>query len=69
MTNNTPDHYKTKRGFDVFDVADAYNLSHRTAVALKYICRAGKKENNSEIDDYKKAIDCLDKQIKFLKEQ
>lgn len=62
--NETPTHYQTNKGFDVIDIAEAYNLNFNRGSAVKYICRAGKKEN--EIEDLKKAIEFLSRELKNL---
>lgn len=48
---------------DVIDIANAYNLSFMKGNALKYILRAGKKDNL--IQDLKKAIECLQREIDY----
>ena len=44
-----------------------YNLNFFRFNVLKYICRAGKKEN--EIQDLEKAIDYLEREIKNLRKE
>lgn len=59
-----PNYYKAKiKGveLDVYDISDAYNLNNYKFNALKYILRAGKKD--SLIQDLKKAIRCLERNI------
>lgn len=59
-----PKYYKIEiKGvpLDVIDIANAYNLSFMKGNALKYILRAGKKDN--AIQDLKKAIECLNREI------
>ncbi len=60
-------HYKTEQGFDVIDIAKAYNLNFNRGNVIKYLCRAGKK--NSEIKDLEKALDYLEKEIKHLRKK
>lgn len=59
-----PTHYQTKKGYDVIDIAKDYNLNFNRGSTIKYICRAGKKEN--EIDDLKKAIEFLSREVEYL---
>jgi len=60
-----PKHYNNKLGYDVIDVANDYKLNFNRGSAVKYIIRAGKKTN--EIEDLEKAIDFIQREIKFLK--
>ena len=59
-----PDHYKTKHDFDVIDFNKAYNLNFNLGNVVKYIARAGKKEGESSLDDLKKAINYLQREMK-----
>jgi hypothetical protein len=59
-----PDHYENGTDKDVIDFCYDYNLNFCKGSAVKYIARAGKKDN--EIDDLKKAIDFLQREIKKL---
>ena len=58
-------HYETDQGFDVIDIAKAYDLNFNRGNVVKYLCRAGKKD--SEIRDLEKALDYLQKEIKHLR--
>ena len=60
-------HYITEQGFDVIDIAKAYDLNFNRGNVIKYLCRAGKK--NNEIRDLEKALDYLEKEIKHLREE
>jgi len=60
-------HYETDKGFDVIDVAKAYDLNFNRGNIVKYICRAGKKDN--EIKDLEKALDYLNKEIQYLRKE
>ena len=60
-------HYETDRGFDVIDVAKAYELNFNRGNIVKYVCRAGKKDN--EIKDLEKALDYLNKEIQYLRKE
>jgi hypothetical protein len=63
----TPNHYDNNKSYDVIDFALDYNLNFFRFNVLKYICRAGKKEN--EIQDLEKAIDYLEREIKHLRKE
>ena len=63
----TPNHYHNEKNYDLIDVALDYNLNFFRFNVLKYICRAGKKEN--EIQDLEKAIDYLEREIKHLRKE
>jgi len=54
---NHPSHYK-QGGLEAIDVLEAFGLTRdgRLFNAGKYILRAGKKDNNTELQDLKKAI-------------
>ena len=59
MENNIPKYYKGKNGYMAKDVAANFDLSYNLGSAMKYILRAGKKENNPAEKDIKKAINHL----------
>jgi len=62
---STPAHYQnTSNELDVIDFCKMYNLNFNKGNVVKYTCRAGKKDD--EIADYKKAVDYLQREIKFL---
>ena len=63
----TPIHYNNKKEYDLIDVALDYNLNFFRFNVLKYICRAGKKEN--EIQDLEKAIDYLERELQHLRQE
>ena len=58
-------HYKSEE-LDVITLCKIYNLNFNKGNVLKYICRAGTKENEPEIKDLKKALDYLYREIKYL---
>lgn len=65
---NHPSHYKGKDGIEVIDVIEAFDLGFCLGNAIKYILRAGKKDNRGPFDsgwqDLKKAKWYLDREIK-----
>ena len=58
-------HYATDEGFDVIDICKAYDLNFNRGNSVKYICRAGKKDD--ELGDLLKAQDFLEREIKYLR--
>lgn len=63
-----PKHYSSKSGRDVIDWCEDFNLMENAYVfnIFKYLSRAGKKENNSELQDALKAKVYLDRYIEKL---
>jgi|TARA_R110000823_G_scaffold246925_1_gene370773 hypothetical protein len=61
---NTPKHYESGENYDLIDIIKDYDLNFNLGNVLKYVCRAGKKEN--EIQDLEKAIDYLEREIEYL---
>jgi hypothetical protein len=62
----TPIHYDSGQDYDLIDIASHYNLNFFRFNVLKYICRAGKKQN--ELHDLEKAVDYLQREIKIIRE-
>jgi len=62
-----PNHYDNKQGYDVIDISKHYGLNFNRGNVVKYICRAGKKDN--ELQDLKKALDYLQREIKFIENE
>lgn len=60
----TPLHYKNGKQYDLIDVANDYDLNFFRFNVLKYICRAGKKDD--ELRDMRKALDYLKREIAYL---
>lgn len=60
-------HYKNKTGVDVIDIAKMYKLNFNRGNIVKYVCRAGKKDN--ELEDLKKALDYIQREIKYLEKK
>ena len=61
----TPEHYNNS-GVDVIDLCEAYNLSFVKGNIVKYICRAGKKEGETEVEALLKAKSYLDRALQEL---
>lgn len=62
---NRPDHY-VRGGIEVWDVIEAFDLDYRLGNVVKYVCRAGKKDPATTIQDLRKARAYLDRQINLL---
>ena len=62
---NTPQHYQTGKIYDLIDVIQDYKLNFNRGNVLKYVCRAGKKED--EVKDLEKAVDYLQRELKYVK--
>ena len=60
-----PSHYNTGK-YEVIDVIEDWGLGYHKGNVVKYIARAGKKQNNSELADLKKAAWYLKREIKRL---
>jgi hypothetical protein len=58
------EHYKTN-SIDVIDICKLYDLNFNRGNIVKYICRAGKKDN--EIQDLEKALEYLKREVEHLK--
>lgn len=68
MTDNInhPSHY-TDGKIEVIEFIEDKNLNYHRGNAIKYICRAGKKDPSKEIEDLQKAIWYINREIKNLK--
>lgn len=65
-TINHPSHY-TDGKIEVIEFIEDKNLNYHKGNAIKYICRAGKKDPSKEIEDLQKAIWYINREIKNLK--
>jgi hypothetical protein len=63
----TPLHYNSGQDYDLIDVGVHYHLNFFRFNVLKYICRAGKKQN--ELQDLEKALDYIQREIKIIREK
>lgn len=61
-----PSHYCFSK-YEPKDVIRDWNLNFNLGNAIKYITRAGKKTNNSMIQDLEKAKQYLEFEIEYLK--
>ncbi len=64
---STPLRYNSNKGYDIIDVIKDYQLNFNRGNILKYIIRAGKKDN--ELKDLEKALDYLQREIKHLRKE
>lgn len=60
-----PKYYENKKKYDVIDVIQDYELNFNRGNIIKYIIRAGKK--NDETEDLQKAFEYLKREINFIK--
>jgi len=60
-------HYETGKDYDIIDVCKDYALNFNKGNILKYIARAGKKDN--ELQDLRKALDYLQREITYLEDK
>jgi len=63
----TPKHYDL--GIQPVEVIDKWELDFYLGNVLKYIARAGKKDNVSELEDLEKAKHYLEMKIQKIKEK
>jgi len=59
-------HYETGKNYDIIDVCKDYNLNFNRGNVMKYLARAGKKQD--ELQDLRKALDYLQREIEHLEE-
>lgn len=62
---NHPSHY-TDGGIETIDFIEAKKLTYHLGNAVKYISRAGKKDQNKTIEDLQKAVWYIERYIKVL---
>ena len=60
-------HYEGNGQYDVIDIINDYRLNFCRGNILKYVIRAGRKED--ELGDLLKAKDYLEREIKRIREQ
>lgn len=67
---NHPDHYGGQENtYEAIKVIEAWQLGFNLGNTLKYIARAGKKDNNTTLQDLQKAKWYLERQIQSLQSQ
>lgn len=62
---NHPSHYNSSC-FEVIDFIEIFNLDFCLGNAVKYICRAGKKNSDTLVEDLEKAKWYLEEERRFL---
>lgn len=62
----TQTHYDNGKDYDVIDIIRDYNINFCRGNILKYVLRAGKKQN--ELLDLLKAKDYLEREIELLRD-
>ena len=60
-------HYEATGDYDIIDVCNHYNLNFNRGNVLKYIARAGRKDD--EIQDLEKAKDYIERELQFLRDK
>ena len=65
---NHPLHY-TAGGIEVIDFLESWNFPFHLANAIKYICRAGRKDKSKTAEDLRKAIWYINRYIEYLRKQ
>jgi hypothetical protein len=60
-------HYLGSSNYDVIDFCKDYNLNFNRGNIVKYVVRAGKKDD--ELQDMRKALDYLLREITYLEKQ
>ena len=59
-------HYEATGEYDLIDVIQDYNLNFSRGNVIKYIVRAGKKDD--ELQDLLKAKDYIEREIQYVRE-
>ena len=59
----------TSGKIEVIDFIEDQNFNYHRGNAIKYICRAGKKDKSKETEDLEKAIWYLNREIKRLNKE
>ena len=67
MTTKSPKHY-TRGSIEVWDFIRDQDLNYHLGNAIKYICRAGYKGDNSKAQDLTKAIHYLENELLHTQE-
>lgn len=57
-------HYDNGKDYDIIDVCKDYDLNFNRGNIIKYVARAGKKQD--ELGDLLKALDYLEREIKHI---
>lgn len=60
-------HYQSGKDYDIIDVCKDYSLNFNRGNVMKYVARAGKKDD--ELKDLRKALDYLQREIAYLEDK
>jgi hypothetical protein len=63
---NHPSHYLKDSGHEVIDVIESWDLNFSLGNAIKYIARAGRKDEKLNIQDLNKASWYINREIERL---
>ena len=66
---NHPPHYVEGRQYEPLDVISDWGLNYRLGSALKYISRAGRKDPSKTVEDLRKAVFYLEREIEAVEAQ
>lgn len=64
---NHPKHYTYKNGIECIQITELFNFCRGNAI--KYIFRAGEKDPSKEIEDLKKAVWYIEREIQRLEKK
>ena len=59
-------HYEATGEYDLIDIISDYKLNFNRGNVLKYVIRAGKKDD--ELQDLNKALDYIQREIQYVRE-
>ena len=65
---NHPSHY-TSGSIEVIDFIEDQKFPYHLGNAVKYLCRAGKKDPNKIVEDLKKAVWYINRYIELLEKE
>lgn len=63
-----PSHYAEGRKYEPIDVIEDWELGFCLGNAVKYISRAGRKDPSTHVEDLKKAIWYIEREIRKVEE-
>ena len=63
-----PSHYNTGK-IEVIDFIEDQELNFSRGNALKYLCRAGKKDGSNEVEDLQKAAWYINREIERVSKE
>ena len=64
---NSPAHYAEGRKYETIDVIEDWNLNFRLGNAVKYLSRTGRKDPSKAVEDLRKAVWYIEREITALK--